>query len=310
MRKQPWLGADGLLKSSLKLLGSKQGQCKESARRVVYSLLPARIDYYVEPFAGALNLLVGRPPCCAEVAGDTNPFIVNYFKQMQAQPGVLWRRLSSEFEEQMSAERYDLLKSARLDDGIDKAVWFYLISRYANNGIVRFNRDGICNSTYCKSNTGRGLLTLEYFLKVFERIQNIDFRECDYSDILEDLLETYSDLTGLVIVCDPPYMSTEENPGTFRNYWDAPFSMNEQKNLAAMLDKLGKRGACCLVTLNDCPEARDIYGRYGFKFHEHQVHYACSNTTKGRGLRDELVILNYEPPSILPLYLRNGNEHP
>ena len=304
MKKQPWLGADGLLKSSLKLLGSKQGQCKESARRVVYSLLPARVDYYIEPFAGALNLLVGRPACCAEVAGDTNPFIINYFRQLQSNPQKLWEKLQIELLEPMSAERYALLKQTVPSDLVCKAVWFYLISRYANNGIVRFNQKGVCNSTYCKTNTGRGLMTFDYFLKVWERIRYIDFRECDFSDILQEILDTYIDLTGLVVVCDPPYMSTEENKSTFRNYWDAPFARNDQESLAELLDMCGKRGACCLITLNDCPEAREIYGKYGFRFHEHSVHYACSNTSKGRGLRKELVIMNYEPPAILPSYLR------
>lgn len=304
--KQPkpkWQGADGLLKSGLKLIGSKCSQMADSPRKRVYSVVPSGIKTYCEPFFGAGNLFVGQPAFENEFAGDTNYRPINYFKQMQANPTALWTAIQTQIDAPMSAERFaDLCANAPESafDGdkpnLEQAVWFYLISRYARNGIVRFNSDGVCNSSYCQEAFGRGLMTPGYFWKVYERIKHIEFHACDYIKLVNYVrMDPVRKPEETLFVFDPPYAATKDNPGTFRNYHGATFGPSDQERLRDLIYEMKDIGYKCILTINDTEVIRKLYDRPGTVLYDHSVHYACSNTTKGRGKRPELIICNFDP---------------
>src|SRR6185369_4753877 len=80
-----------------------------------------------------------------------------------------------------------------------------VVNKWARNGIVRFRKDGVCNSTYCKEDTGRGLLTDKWLAAVLERIKSVEFYNLEWHRFLSEIEEKYSIDQKSVVVLDPPY---------------------------------------------------------------------------------------------------------
>jgi len=258
-----WLAADGLLKSGIKLIGSKCGQAADSPRKRAYALYPKNVQLYCEPFMGAMNLFVGHPAYPREWAGDTNPYVVNYFQQVQQNPEPLWQAIQSRLAADMTPERFAMLKDETVTCPIEQAAWFYTISRFARNGIVRFNKSGICNSSYGNEPRGRGIMDRQYFDNVRDRIKDIEIFQCDYKTLIYRVINDGAYPSEKFVVLDSPYDSTDSTPGTFKNYWNASFTREDQKDMADLFYKLRQYGIKCLVTINDTDFIRE-WLRAGF----------------------------------------------
>lgn len=293
--RKRYLGPDKLLKSCLKILGGKLTQYSQSPRSRVYALTPSGIRRLVESFLGAGQMFMGQKKFEDEWVGDTMPYVPLFFNVVQKYPDEFWERLQQ--EPPLSAERFAYLrKNPPVSDPIGLAVWFYLISKHALNGVFRTSsRTGVCNSTYCGTSQGRGLLDRDWLDRIVERIQGVHIKYTDFRSLVCHVrqLPDYVPSETLFIF-DPPYANTKRTPNTFKNYWMGTFTWKDQEELADLFFDLTREGAKCLVTLNDTPEVRSLYERPGAHFVAHEVFYSCSATDVGRGLRPELIIINYE----------------
>lgn len=280
------LGPDGLLKSPLKLIGGKTGIKKNSARSRMYSMLPKNQDVYAEPFLGSGGVLMGKAPHGFEMVNDLNPWVINFFCMLRSFPLDVTERVN-EYRKGMTRERFNELRFNEPDlhtDPVQAAAWYYVIDKWARNGIVRFRKDGKCNSSYCNEDGGRGLLTDEWLGRVLARIQNVRFYNMDYKEFLR-LVDFWTDPDcKTIVVLDPPYdaVFTKYNGGD-------SFSAIDQAELAVILSKAKYNW---LLTINDNEFVRRLYS--WAHINDNPVHWQCSNTVKGRGVRNELIITNYK----------------
>lgn len=295
MRKNRSVGADGLLKSGLKLIGAKLGQNKESPRKKIYVLEPPNTKTYIEPFLGTGNVLMGKTKHETEILGDLNPYVVMFYRAMKENPERLFD-LINVHNNRISEDYWKKFRDmgVMLLDPPTVGAWYYIINKYANNGIVRFNKSGRCNSTFCKTLTGRGIYDREWFDKVADRVKDVSFYNKPYQDLLA--LSQNFNPEETWIFCDPPYIEVETK------YDKIDFKIKDHE---ALRDELAKLNCRWLLTINDHPLARELYK--DFNIIEHGIHYSCSNTKKGRGVRPELFIANYDIESLWKTYQEQLN---
>lgn len=290
-RKHNGIAPDGYLKSGLKLIGAKTGSTKVSGRSIIYQMLPKDADAYIEPFAGSGAIFIGREPAAYEWINDINPYAINFFQVLQAQPEAFWDRLQSmtarveavklEPKERQSAFFREVRDWQPACAEIHGAIWFYFIAKYSMNGIIRFNKSGFCNSSWCQTFKGRGIFDREWFDAVVERIRYTRFTQMDFGRMLLSIPKELQ--PKAIAVLDPPYQ------GVFTEYDRIKFSDADHEQLATILQNTHFRW---LLTINDTPMVRNLYK--GMNMKEVEIHYSCSNTAKGRGKKPELFITNYD----------------
>ncbi|MBY0548744.1 MAG: Dam family site-specific DNA-(adenine-N6)-methyltransferase [Candidatus Obscuribacterales bacterium] len=278
-------GSDGFLKPGLKLIGAKQGFQKISGRSLIYEMLDLSADSYVEPFLGSGSILVGKEPQRKEWANDINPYVINFYQVMQKHPEELWDHICAltdymQKEHDRNAPYYKffhhLRDSQEAPEGIEGALWYYLVTKFCMNGIVRFNSSGRCNSAWSQTYTGRGIYNREWFDMLRQRIAKVKFTNLTYQQVLKKVA------ADSIVVLDPPYQKV------FTSYNRIKFSDVAHFELAGWLRIADYRW---LLTINDTPLIRKLYA--GFNMREVKIAYSCSQTAKGRGKKDELFITNY-----------------
>jgi len=264
-----------IVRPGLKLIGGKS-----KTRDIFYQLRPLNARSYIEPFLGSGAVWVGLPRYEFEVVSDVNEAAINFFQMMCAYPEILWKEISLlvEFVRMGGGDAWKYVRDNEPPDSVPRAAWFYVVTKYAMNGIFRRNKAGRCNSSWCKTVEGRGIYTREWFDIVVKRIQdalilNLDYREC---------LKTYPDEDSWVFL-DPPYRKC------LTTYNGISFSDQDHEELEAMLYRASYRW---LLTINDDEWVRGLYR--GYNMIPHEIFYSCSQTPAGRSARPELIILNYD----------------
>lgn len=293
MAKNKALAADQLLKSGLKLIGAKVGQTKFSGRKKIYLCEPPGVSTYVEPFLGSGSVLVGKRHHIDEVAGDVNPYVINFYQQMQERPQDLLERLLDGVKRMEAGEAeyfHDIRSNPPESGALDRAVWYYLVNKYCFNGIVRFNNAGECNSTYCSTVKGRGIYDQDWYWQVVDRVQGVHFFNEGYASLLSYANGGHlarklvkPDPKNTWVVLDPPYFEV------FTKYNRVSFNPTDHLKLAETLKQAKYKW---LLTINDRPEVRELYKHCNLL--EHEIFYSCSQTAAGRGQNKELIVTNYD----------------
>jgi DNA adenine methylase len=274
------------LKPVIKTIGGKQ-----KTRDRLYPYFPSECHTYLEPFIGSGAVLVGNPNSYSvEYANDSNQDIVNFYNQVIERPMELYSYYCRDFLTlDGSHESWYAFRDAEpsRDDHLNRASWFYIINKSCMNGILRYRKDGKCNSSYCKTLKGRGWMTTEWIQAVSKRLADVQFSNLDF----KDFLQSYMDLAGTFVFLDPPYAErTKDNPdGCVTVYNGKRFTLADQEDLAAILKSAKFKW---LMTLNDCQWTRDAYKDFNIK--DNWIQYSCSQTSAGRKLTKEVIIANYE----------------
>mgnify|MGYP003393476618 CR=1 FL=1 len=293
------LAPDGCLKPGLKIIGGKQGQTKVSVRSVIYSELPDGLDSYIEPFLGSGSVVVGKPRHSIETVGDINPWVINYFNVVRDNPGEFWdelsRRLCNLSEETFQSAKAQLSRFSEslLGHHVNLAVDYYIVTKLANNGIVRYNKSGSCNSTFCKTVAGRGFFTQEWLKLLSDRIQGLEFLHADYVNTIQHGLSRVKNLEKSLIYVDSPYMTE------FTEYF-VKWRTDDHLRLKSVVDELSAFGVKFLISYNNDPRVLELYK--GYLIHELDTHWCCSNTSDGRGVKVEYLISNYRLKNLHPIY--------
>lgn len=294
MAKDKSKGPDGFLKSPIKSIGGKTGQTKLSTRSLIYKLEPPDIDFWFEPFAGSACITIGNPKVHkVEVVNDLNWYIINVFKQLQNNPDAFWNLFKVKYKNLLFHEEdyFQGLKKELILSGynINKAVSTYLINKHCYNGIIRFNEKGECNSSWCQTVKGRGILNEEWYAKVLERIKDISFSNYDYKKILN--LAKYHDSVRTFVVLDPPYVYKKKGRegGCVTTYNGVKFTDEDHLELFRQLEDLSCRW---LLTIDKNEFIKELYKDYNII--DNKVFWCCSQTPAGRGIKDEYIITNYD----------------
>ena len=269
---------ESLLKSPIKLIGAKTNN---HGRDLIYALAPPHTRYR-ELFMGSAGVLIGKKRVLNEAIGDIDTAAVNFFQQFQKHPKEVFDRLMTEVGKIQAAPTGYYWKYMRDNevewstDPINHAVWYYCINKYAMNGIVRRRQsDGKCNSSWCKTVKGRGIITETWAKELWRRLDDVVFHNNDYKFLLTPYEDTFT-------LADPPYHDVKTI------YSGVSFKEEDQRELKESLDWLKGKW---MLTINDHPFIRELYE--GYEMIEWRPFYSCSQTAAGRQRTPELIITNY-----------------
>ncbi len=276
------------LKPLLKIIGGKQ-----KSRDILYKIFPEKYSTYVEPFLGSASVLVGSKIADKEYVNDINLDIINFYRQVREYPNVLFELVQEHLAILRAGgkEAFYKLRNARLEmsSELERAAWLYLINKSCFNGIIRYSADGRCNSSYCGTTDGRGWFTREWLMAVSKRIRDTDFSSLDFTAFLRYEVGKED---GFIFL-DPPYfLRGKDDPnGAVTIYNGSKFTTQDHEDLAALLVSAKAKW---MLTINDCTWTRDAYK--DFNIYPNHIFYSCSQTPAGRGLKQELIVTNYEIP--------------
>lgn len=170
----------------------------------IVELMPSHV-HYVEPFAGALSVLLAKPRSALETVNDKHEDLVNFFRVLREQTDELTKACAltphSRVEHALSRERAGLsdLERARrtfvnLSQGrsasLRKTGWAHVFTADS------YGRAG-SRAPYLQSMVGR-------FAGIADRLLDVSF-EC--RDAL-DIIRLYGAHEDVLLYVDPPYLNT------------------------------------------------------------------------------------------------------
>jgi DNA adenine methylase len=209
--------------------------------RLLKHILPniGKHSCYVELFAGGLAVLLAKPRSRFEVLNDLNGDLVTFYRCVRFHADTLLTEL--EFVLNSRKEFFDFAAQPGLTDIQRAARWFFRNKncfRGANLTTFGTGPNG-GNSTGSRSARLDAIRQLNHRLdKVI--VENLDWQKC---------LDLY-DRKETFFFCDPPYTSCDS--GMY-----SAWTTSDVQRFRKRLDQL--KGSW-LVTLNDAPDIRKIFG--------------------------------------------------
>lgn len=247
--------------------------------------LPPRkaFQVYVEPFAGALNVILNMPPARLECINDLNNNLVNFWLQCRDHAKELQERADSLPYARSLYNQYraSLLSNEPLD-AMERAVrWFYVQrSGIGGKGLAGWGyrshftqeRQPSCAYTYHE--------IIPFFKVISNRLRNVQIESQDF----EAIIRLY-EASNCLIYCDPPYVETEGY------YNDTPaFTEADHRRLAALLNATP---AMVALSYYPHPLVDELYPADKWRRVTWSVYKRVEKTTETRQKAQELLLMNY-----------------
>lgn len=235
------------------------------------TLMPPHTTY-VEPFAGGAQVFFHKPRSRVEVLNDLDGEIANFFRVCQRHPEELARILRWQPASRRLFERHAEQPPHLLTDVERAARLFYL----QNNGWAGKRSHQNFHFAVAKSPSYRPQSLPKRFTEVAARLAEVQIESSDYSKIFARY-----DRPDTFFYCDPPYVGVDLYQ---HNFTDDQFA-----ELAEQLAGLKGR---FLLSINDCPKAREWFGRFHFR----TIDLTYTSTAPPRKIT-ELLFANYPLPA-------------
>ena len=184
---------------------------------------------WIEPFFGT-GVVGFNAGFYHNIVGDTNPHIINFYKQVQGDE-ITKYNARQYFEEQdvllqnAPNDGYDHYKFVRdRFNSIFEPLDFIFLSRAGFNGMMRFNSKGKWNIPFCKK---PNRFAPAYVTKICNQIDNVSnvIKHNSWHFYNQGFIETIKLATeNDIIYCDPPYY------GRYVDYFNG-WTENDEKNL-------------------------------------------------------------------------------
>jgi DNA adenine methylase len=153
---------------------------------------------------------------------------------------------------------------------LERAARFLYLQRLAFGGKVAGRSFGVDTTGPARFDTTKLGATLE---AIHERLAGVTIECLDWRDFLARWNRPHA-----LFYIDPPYLGAE------RYYGAGLFPASDHRDLAAVLKRLKGR---FVLTMNDTPEARAIYG--GFKVETAALSYALAGAGRSKRVREIIV---------------------
>lgn len=232
-------------------------------------------DTYAEPFVGMGGIFLrrSRRPR-AEFINDRGRDVYTLFRVLQEHYVAFLDLLRFQITTQANFERLVAVDPETLTD-LQRAARFLYLQRLAFGGKVSGRNFGVSADRPARFN----LTTLEPDLEALHsRLSGVTVMNLDYATFIARL-----DKPGTLFYLDPPYYGNEGD------YGPGLFSRERFEEMATQLAGLKGR---FLLSLNDHPDVRSIFGR--FHLTEVRVTYSVgSKKTVEEAGRGELIIGNW-----------------
>jgi DNA adenine methylase len=221
---------------------------------------------YVEAFAGGAQVFFRKEPSKVEVLNDLDGEIVNFYRVCQQHYEELLRYFRFAV---VSRQWFDLLKAtnpATLTD-IQRAARHLYLLRNSFAGLVR-------NPAYRREVIQPPGFNLERLPELIEkshrRLARVQIECAPYGEVLK-----HFDRSTTLFYLDPPYWG--------RNRYRHNFT---EADFGELADRLKKIRGKFVLSLNDVPEVRSLFGQFHIKGIE--LHYSLQKAA-GRRYREVLI---------------------
>jgi len=279
----------------------------------LYARFPAEFDRYHEPFLGGGAVFFDREPEEATI-NDTNPRLVNFYRQVRDRPEALVDRLrtfrdpevdpdpalpyADRTERGDEVDAYYYQQRARFnrraydDDwaGTDEqllteAALLLYLNRTCYNGLYRENADGGFNVPIGRY-SDPDWVQAERVRDASQVLESANIRNEDFTSVLG------AASPGDLVYCDPPYVPMSAT-ADFAEYSAAGFDRSDQERLLAVARELDERGVWVV-----CSNSGVTYDRYvaaGFHVDREGATRAINSDAGARGEVDEIIATNVNP---------------
>ncbi len=249
-------------------------------RHIINLLDGARFPTYFEPFLGGGALFFALEPEKA-VLSDVNSDLINAYAQVRYRPHKLIALIKRLPVDEIT---YRNLRNETAKRNVDRAIRFLYLNRTAFGGMYRVNQSGGFNVPFGGGErTPAPLWEEDLLTQAAPKLKRAELRCGDFEDVLSEACG------GDLVYCDPTYTVTHDNNG-FVRYNERNFSWDDQKRLAAVAQRLVKRGVTVLISNAANDKVLDLY-------RSHEVHQLdrmsilCPDSLKRRATKELLFVI-------------------
>ncbi|MGP3725630.1 DNA adenine methylase [Cereibacter sphaeroides] len=252
------------------------GGKRNLARRICAILDRSPCLTYAEPFVGMAGIFLrrtARPR--AEVINDRGRDVANLFRILQRHYPQFLDTLRFQLTTRAEFERLVATDPDTLTD-LERAARFLYLQRTAFGGKVSGQTFGVSSHRPGRFN----LTTLEPMLEdLHSRLAGVIVECLDWADFLARY-----DRPETLFYLDPPYWGSETDYGR---------GLFRREDFGLMAECLAQLQGRFLLSINDVPEIRAIFGR--FRIAEVMTTYSISGSARGNGAaRPELLVSNWD----------------
>lgn len=267
--------------------------------RLVPALLarmPARIDTFVEPFAGGAALffaLASEEPRRFEraVLSDMNEDLVACYRALKEDVEALVARVAA-YERayfgrapDKRAELFYDVRGQRPRSDVERGARLLFLNKTCFNGLWRVNASGKFNVPFGRYDKPR-IFDEEGLRAAHAALQHATIERADFEAVTKKLGPR--DFAYF----DPPYVPVSRT-ANFTAYAREGFGLPEQERLARLLVTLRGRRVKAILSNTDSPLAREIYGHEGFRHESVPMRRGINSDPTKRGPVDELLVMNF-----------------
>lgn len=240
------------------------GGKRSLATRVIDRIAQVPHDTYVEPFIGMGGIFLRRPfRVKSEVINDVSRDVSNLFRILQRHYEALMDMLKFQLTSRADFQRLLDTNADNLTD-LERAARFLYLQRVRFGGAPRSRVFSVAPGNSARFDVSRLGPMLD---DVHQRLSSVVIECLPY----ERLIPTY-DRPRTLFYLDPPYWGCENH------YGKEIFSRDDFHRIADLLSDLKGR---FIMSINDVPEIRDIFGR--FRIEEVTARYSIGPAKKRVG---------------------------
>ena len=268
----------------VKWLGGKCRVLKE-----LREFYPKEFSCYYEPFLGGGSVLYDVAPQKA-IVSDPNAELINAHNVVQSDVKTLIAMLENHAKLN-TKEYYLTIRALDREVGFSdkfspaqRAARFIYLNKTGFNGLHRLNKKGENNVPY--GSYSNPLIVNEDNLKSLHawiNFRKIRFMASHYKIMLNSIQDS-----GNFIYLDPPYTPTSST-SSFVGYDKGGFSLNDQKEVRDMAQKLDENGNFVMLSNSDTSITRELYK--DMDIHPISVRRSVSAASASRINVGELIII-------------------
>lgn len=231
------------------------GGKRSLAPRLVKAIREIPHDLYAEPFVGMGGVFFRRTKVPrAEVINDRNGEVVNLFRILQRHYPQFMDTLKFQITSRREFERLKTCDPDTLTD-LERAARFIYLQKLAFGGKVTGQNFGVDTTRGARFNLNRLAPLLE---DVHERLAGVVIENLDWLKFVDRY-----DRPGTLFYLDPPYFGNENDYGK---------SLFGREQFEAMADRLRQLKGRFVLSINDVPEIRSLFG--GCLIHHVELAYS------------------------------------
>jgi DNA adenine methylase len=247
-----------------------------------------QIRRYFEPFIGSAAVFFDLQPANARLS-DVNEKLVEVYQVVQQDVERLIEVLGKHKNDRDYYYQVRGQDPAKLSP-VERAARLIFLNRTCYNGLYRENRKGEFNVPFGRYKNPT-ICDKSRLRKASFGLQDVELQVADFTRSVAPAS------AGDFVYFDPPYVPINST-SNFTSYNRFGFGPEDQRRLAETVHQLTDRGCNVMLSNSDAPLVHKLYRQRGYRFIPIQARRNINSKAERRGAITELLIINYDPPSV------------